>query len=373
MFADQEKLALLALHLTPGIGDYLLKQLIAYCGSPGEVFKQSKAKLLKIPDVGEKTVEAVRLKQHFSTAEKEIRKAEKENATIVTYLEPAYPQRLRDLNDAPAVLFCKGAVNLNHPKIVAIVGTRQATAYGKEVTEKLVAALAPHQPVILSGLAYGIDIAAHKEALRQRLPTIAVLGSGLDVIYPAAHRDAARKMEAGGGALISENRFGTQPDAHNFPARNRIIAGLCDALIVVEAAAKGGALITANIANSYQKDVFAVPGALGATFSEGCNWLIKTNQAHLLQSAADVEYILNWRVAAVETTPPEQLSLALSDPTEAAVVQALQNKSSVSVDELAAGTGLAPGALATALLSLEMQNKIIPLPGKRFRLKGRPA
>lgn len=371
MFPDQEKLSLLALHFTPGVGDYLLKQLIAYCGSPGQVFKQPRAKLLKIPNIGEKTAEAVLAKQYFDTAEKEIRKAEKEEAAIVTYLEPAYPQRLRDLNDAPAVLFSKGSVNFNHPKIVAIVGTRQATQYGKEITGKLVAALASHQPLVLSGLAYGIDIAAHKEALKNQLPTIGVLGSGLDVIYPAAHRDTARKMVAGGGGLISENRFGTQPDAHNFPARNRIIAGLCDALIVVEAAARGGALITASIANSYQKDVFAVPGALGAACSEGCNWLIKTNQAHLLQSAEDVEYILNWRPPGGERPNSEQLALPLSDPTELAVVQALLDKTSVSIDELAAGTGLAPGTLATALLSLEMQQKIVPLPGKRFRLRGR--
>jgi len=371
MAADQEKISLLALHFTPGIGNYLLRQLIAYCGSPGEVFKQSRSKLLKIPDVGEKTTEALLARRYFDTAEKEIRKAERAGANLITYLEPAYPQRFRDMTDAPAILFVSGTTNLNAQKIVAIVGTRQATPYGKQVTEKLVADLVPHQPVILSGLAYGIDIAAHKEALKNQLPTVAVLGSGLDVIYPAAHRDTARRIVAEGGALISENSFGTQPDAHHFPARNRIIAGLCDALIVVEAATKGGALITATIANSYQKDVFAVPGAVDATHSEGCNWLIKTNQAHLLQSAKDVAYILNWNATAPGPPPSEQLSLGLSDPAEATIMQTLRQKESISIDDLAVATQLNPGTLAAALLSLEMQNLITTLPGKRYRLKSR--
>lgn len=368
---DQEKISLIALHSTPGIGDYTLKQLVAYCGSADQVFKQPKHRLLKIPDVGAKTVDAILGRQYFDVAERELRRAEREHVTLLTFTDPQYPKRLKEIEDAPAVLYVKGAANFDHHKIVAIVGTRQSTDYGKTVVERIVADLIPHRPLILSGLAYGIDIAAHKQALKNKLVTAAVLGSGLDTIYPAAHKDTARKMVAEGGALLSENSFGTQPDAHNFPARNRIIAGLCDALIVVEAAKKGGALITADIANSYQKDVFAVPGTVDAPFSEGCNFLIKTNKAHLLQTVRDLEYIMNWSPTA--TAPhrggQEQLELSLSDPTELRITEILQGHESRSIDDLSMQTGFAPGTLAAALLSLEMQNKIVPLPGKRFRLK----
>jgi DNA processing protein len=370
---NQEKLSLIALHSTPGIGDYLLKQLIAYCGSAEQVFKETRVRLLKIPAVGEKTVDAILAKQYFRQAERELRQAEKESVSLVAFTESTYPQRLKEIEDAPALLYMKGSTSFNHTKIVALVGTRQATDYGKAMVEQLIADLQPLRPIILSGLAYGIDIAAHKEALKHGLVTVGVLGSGLDVIYPAAHKETTRKMLAEGGALLSENPFGTQPDAHNFPARNRIIAGLCDALIVVEAALKGGALITAEIANSYQKDVFAVPGNVNATFSEGCNHLIKTNKAHLLQSVKDLHYIMNWDVAASSSQPDaaEQLSLPLSDPTENKIVETLRHHSTLSIDDLALQTGFAPGTLATALLSLEMQNKLVTLPGKHYRLKVR--
>ncbi len=370
---DQEKLSFLALHATPGIGDYLLKQLIAYCGSAEQVFKQSKSRLLKIPNVGEKTVDAILARQYFHAAERELRKAEKENVLLLTFADSLYPSRLKAIDDAPALLYVRGTANFNHQKIVAIVGTRQATDYGKAVVEQLLAEVTRHQPIILSGLAYGIDIAAHKQALKHNLITVGVLGSGVDVVYPGAHKETAKKMLAEGGALISENPFGTQPDAHNFPARNRIIAGLCDALIVVEAAMKGGALITADIANSYQKDVFAVPGSIDAPFSAGCNFLIKTNKAHLLQSVKDLEYIMNWSAddQQEKKKPTEQLSLSLSDPTEQAIVEVLRGRDTISIDDLSVHTGFAPGTLATALLSLEMQNKLVTLPGKHYRLKTR--
>ncbi|HRG11398.1 MAG TPA: DNA-processing protein DprA, partial [Cyclobacteriaceae bacterium] len=239
---------------TPGIGDFLLKQVVSYCGSAEQVFKTPKGKLLKIPGVGEVSAEAIKHGDTFKEAERELKKAEREEVEIILYTDKKYPLRLKSIEDAPALLYYKGNQNLNVPKTVGIVGTRQATEYGKEMVERICQELAPHNPLIISGLAYGIDIAAHKAALKNNLPTIGVMGSGMDVIYPAAHKETAKKMQ-NLGALITENRFGTKPDAHNFPARNRIIAGMCDALIVVEAAEKGGALITADIANSYNKDV----------------------------------------------------------------------------------------------------------------------
>ena len=290
---DSERLSFLALHLVPGIGDYLIKQLVSYCGSAENVFKTPKGKLLKIPGIGGVTAEAIKTENTLHEAEKEFKKAEKEDVEILFYTDKKFPSRLKAIDDSPSLLYVKGNTNLNQAKIVAIVGTRQATAYGKEMVDRIVEGLVPHQALIVSGLAYGIDVQAHKQALKHNLSTVGILGSGMDVIYPAAHKDIARKMLDYGG-LITENRFGTQPDAHNFPARNRIIAGLCDALIIVEAAAKGGALITAEIANSYNKDVFAVPGNIGQTYSEGCNKLIKINKAHLLASTKDLEYIMNW-------------------------------------------------------------------------------
>ena len=228
--------------------------------------------------------------------------------------------------------------------------------------------LAPHQPLIISGLAYGIDIHAHKQALKHGLPTVGVLGSGMDIIYPAAHKETARKM-MNHGALVTENHFGTLPDAHNFPARNRIIAGLCDALIVVEAAQKGGALITAEIANTYNKDVFAIPGDLGNLFSEGCNKLIKINKAHLLTSVKDIEYIMNWKLKEEKSEIQLTLDLPRFEGSEQLVLKAmLEKKTAIMIDELSLKTGIDQGMLSSILLELEFKNAVVSLPGKRYKL-----
>jgi DNA processing protein len=368
---DQERLSFLALHNTAGIGDYLLKQLVSYCGSAEQVFKTPKGKLLKIPGVGEVTAESIRTGKTFERAEKEIAKAEKSNTEILFYTDKKYPKRLKQIEDAPTLLYFQGNANLNHGKMVAIVGTRKATSYGKEIVEQIVKELAPHQPLIISGLAYGIDIQAHKQALKNDLPTLGVMGSGMDVIYPSAHKETAMKMIEHGG-LLTENSFGTKPDAHNFPARNRIIAGLCDALIVVEAAEKGGALITAEIANTYNKDVFAVPGSIGETYSEGCNKLIRTNKANLYSSIKDLEYIMNWSVENPETKKikPASIYLTQFEPDEQTVIKVLQEKNApVMIDELTIKTSLSPSILASLLLTLEFKNIVKSLPGKMFSLR----
>lgn len=368
---DQERLSFLALHNTPGIGDYLLKQLISYCGSAEQVFKNPKGKLLKIPGVGEVTAESIRTGKTFERAEKEIAKAEKSNTEILFYTDKKYPQRLKQIEDAPALLYFQGNANLNCAKTVAIVGTRKATNYGKEIVEQIVKELTPHQPLIISGLAYGIDIQAHKQSLKNDLPTIGVMGSGMDVIYPSAHKDTAKKMIEQGG-LLTENSFGTKPDAHNFPARNRIIAGMCDALIVVEAAEKGGALITAEIANTYNKDVFAVPGSIGETYSEGCNKLIRTNKANLYSSVKDLEYIMNWSTENPETKKikPTSIDLSQFEPDEQTVIKVLQEKNApVMIDELTIKTSLSPSILASLLLTLEFKNVVKSLPGKMFAIR----
>ncbi len=364
---DQERISFLSLHFIPGVGDFLVKQLVSYCGSAEQVFKTPKGKLLKIPGVGEISAEAIKNGKSFHEAELELLKAEKEDTEILFFTDKRYPQRLKSIEDAPSLLYYKGNQNLNPAKTVGIVGTRQATDYGKEMVEKICRELVPHQPLIVSGLAYGIDIHAHKQALHNELATIGVMGSGIDVIYPAAHKETARKM-IGHGGLLTENHFGTKPDAHNFPSRNRIIAGLCDALIVVEAADKGGALITADIANSYNKDVFAVPGNVGSQYSEGCNKLIKTNRANLFNSVKDLEYIMNW----TSDSPLELPTIELSsfEPDEQIVLKILKaSKGPMMVDELSLRSSLHPSKLASLLLSLEFKNAVKSLPGKIFALR----
>ncbi len=368
---DSERLSFLALHLVPGIGDYLIKQLVSYCGSAENVFKTPKGKLLKIPGIGGVTAEAIKTENTLHEAEKELKKAEKEDVDILFYTDSRFPSRLKAFDDSPSLLYVKGNTNLNPAKIVGIVGTRQATAYGREMVDRIVEGLVPHQALIVSGLAYGIDIQAHKQALKHNLSTLGVLGSGIDVIYPAAHKDTARKMLDSGG-LITENRFGAQPDAHHFPARNRIIAGLCDALIIVEAAEKGGALITADIANSYNKDVFAVPGNIGQTYSEGCNKLIKINKAHLLVSTRDLEYIMNWGLkkdSKMENTLPLLFDFSGLQPDEQKVMKWLKEKKGpVMIDELSFQSGIPQGTLSSVLLNLEFSGLVQSLPGKQYRL-----
>ncbi len=366
---DQERLSFLALHFVPGIGDYLVKQLVSYCGSANEIFNRPKGKLLKIPGIGEVTANSILNHKTFDLAEREFRKAEKENTQIIFFTDKNYPERLKTIEDAPSLLYLKGNPNLNSQKSVAIVGTRKATDYGKDQVEKIIHDLIPHHPLIISGLAYGIDIQAHKQALKTGLPTIGIMGSGIDVIYPAAHKETAKKMIEGNGGLITENHFGTKPDAHNFPARNRIIAGMCDALIVVEAAEKGGALITAEIANSYNKDVFAVPGALGETYSEGCNKLIKTNRANLFSSVKDLEYLMNWSAEENNSPPKQKLNLDHLDANQKIVAELLMSKNGpLMIDELSHQSSISPGALASILLEMEFNNLVKALPGKRYQL-----
>lgn len=365
---DQTRLSLLALHFIPGLGDYLIRQLISYCGSAEKVFTTPKGKLLKIPGLGEVTANAIKKEKPFEAAEREIKKAEKEGVELLFFIDKKYPSRLKQINDAPTLLYVKGNVDFENPKTVGIVGTRKATEYGRHCVDELVKGLTPHHACIISGLAYGIDIHAHKQAVKCDLPTIGVMGSGIDVLYPASHKETVKKMFANGG-IMTEHPFGTNPDAYNFPARNRIVAGLCDAVVIVEAAAKGGALITAELANSYNKDVFAIPGNLGQSSSEGCNNLIKSNKAFLLTSVRDLEYLMNWDAASpgeVKTSPIELD--AYSTDEKNVMLRLMENNDQLKIDELSWKTGLSVGTLASVLLNLELKGVIAPFPGKIYKL-----
>jgi len=364
---DEEILYVLALKFTNGIGDILAKQLISYCGSAKAVFNMPKGKLMRIPSIGAKMVETVTNSTGVSEAQKCIDACLKYDIRIIPYFDSSFPPKLKLVNDAPLVLFCKGAFINWNKKIVAIVGTRKATEYGKSMTLQIVNDLKSHDAIIVSGLAYGIDIAAHKASLDQNMCTIGVLAGGLDKVYPALHKNVATEMLES-GMLVSEHPPGVKPDAHNFPARNRIIAGMSDTLIVVEAAAKGGALISANVAFSYNKEVFAVPGQLGGKYSDGCNLLIRSQKAIIYTSIQDLEYHLNWEVGK-EVTKESVVDISKFTIEENLIIKILQEfDQGLQLDELSWKSELSVNKTLTLLLNLEFSGVVQSLPGKQYKL-----
>ena len=370
---QEEKLYQVALSMLPHVGGTLAKQLINYCGSAEAVFTSPIRQLSRIPGIGEKIIGGIRnAASLLERAEREIDACTKQGVEIISYTDKQYPERLKQIYDAPVLVYYKGKADLRSHRMISIVGTRQSTAYGKEVVDRLVNELQPYQPVIVSGLAYGIDILAHRASLRAKLPTIGVMGSGMDIIYPAAHRREAEEMKEQGG-LLTENPLGTRPDARKFPARNRIIAALCQATIVVEAAEKGGALITANLANDYDREVFAVPGNWGQTYSRGCNKLISEHKARILSRSSDVVEMLNWDQ---ENTPlptaqkEPQINVEI-DEEERKVVDILTKKTeAILFDSLSWHTHMPVNKLASVLLSLEFKGIIRSLPGRKYQLTG---
>ncbi|MBT9394200.1 DNA-processing protein DprA [Hymenobacter sp. NST-14] len=364
-----------ALTLFPGVGPQLTRQLMSYAGSARNALHLPAGKLLKIPGVGPATVGILTGKartEALNQAEAALRRAEKEGVQLLFYTSKQFPTRLRQLPDAPVLLYYQGTADLNQSKILALVGTRQATDYGREQTERLVKGVAPHRPLIVSGLAYGIDIAAHRAALQEGLETVGVMATGLDVLYPTIHRKTAEKMLTQGG-LLTEFPFGTPPDKYNFPSRNRIIAGLADGTVVVEAAKKGGALITADLAQGYDRDVLAVPGPLGSAASEGCHELIKSNKAALYSEPRDIEQLLNWDLALHLSGRPKApatynpLDFTADEFSLLLVLQAAPGREE-HLDTLAWQAQLPVHQVAGLLLGLEFRGVVKALPGKRFAL-----
>lgn len=357
----------LALTLIPGVGSVNGKSLVAYCGGVKAVFMEKKRALLKIPGIGEQTVNAIVNHNVFERADEELKFIEKNKIVSLFYLDKDYPIRLKQCHDSPLMLYYKGTADLNAAKVVALVGTRKATEYGRDMCRKLVEGLVEHNVLIVSGLAYGIDTWSHKAALENKLETVGVLGHGLDRIYPFANRSLAEKMMESGG-LLCEYMSNTNPDRENFPMRNRVIAGMSDAVVVVEAGATGGALITAEIANSYNRDVFAIPGRLNDPHSEGCNKLIKINKASLIQSAQDISYLLNWdKVKTTNKTVQRQLFLNLT-PDEEHIVNILKEKGNLDIDTLLIESKILPAKASTILLNMEFEGIVRCLPGRVYRL-----
>lgn len=357
----------LALSCIPGIGPVLARNLISYFGEAEEVFKAKKKDLNHIPGIGIKSLDFLRTTEPLKRAEQELQFIEKFKINAFFLTDDAYPKRLRNCADSPIIVYFKGNADLNSAKVISIVGTRTATDYGKDICRTLLEDLKIHQPLIISGLAYGIDAAAHREAIKLEIPNVAVLAHGLDRIYPAQHRAMAEKILDCGG-LITEFMSGTIPDRENFPKRNRIIAGLADLTIVVEANVKGGALITAELANSYNRDVFAYPGRISDEFSQGCNFLIKTNRANLMTKVADLEYLMGWSSNQVVHSKT-QLSLPINlTEDEQIIAKILYEKSSLGIDELAFFSGFPQSKLIMIILGMEMRGTVISLPGKIYKM-----
>ncbi|MDF1674861.1 MAG: DNA-processing protein DprA [Vicingaceae bacterium] len=359
----------IAITCLPNIGAITAKKLIAYCGSAENVFNEKKTALDKIPGIGKMNAQHIfsNKKEALGMAEKELKLIEKNKITPIFFLDKTYPKRLTHCEDSPIILYTKGNMDLNAQKVISIVGTRNATDYGKEFCEKLIADLAPHQPLIVSGLAFGIDICAHKTAMQYQLPTVAALAHGLDRVYPNQHGIIAKQMQENGG-IISEFTNETNPDRENFPKRNRIVAGMSDLTIVVESSKKGGSLITADLANQYNRDVFALPGRLNDEYSEGCNWLIKTNKAALIQSAKDIEYIMGWQATTDKKTASQtKLFVELSDE-EKTIANILSVTDKMAIDNIALKSELPMSKTAALLLNLEFNGIVKSYPGKMYKL-----
>jgi DNA processing protein len=363
----EELLYQIGLTLVDGIGDVNAKSLLAYCGSAREVFRQKKGQLQKIPGIGEIHARSIFAgKDVLHRAEQEIKFIQRYKIKPLFFTDDGYPMRLKFCSDGPVLLFYKGNADLNAEKIIAVVGTRRPSEYGRQKTEELISDLDESGALIISGLAYGIDVLAHKSALDCGLNTVGVLAHGLDRIYPQIHDRVARRMLCGGG-LLTDFMSGTNPDAVNFPKRNRIVAGLCDALVVVESKRTGGSLITATIASSYNKDVFAFPGRAGDVLAEGCNGLIKRNRAVLIENAEDLLEAMQWQKEAKKIVGTRQIPLQLNlNEEERTIMNLFVQKKSVHVDEVCQATQLPVSRVSALLLQLEFSNLVRSRPGKLY-------
>lgn len=357
----------IALTLVPNIGDVHAKAMIHIYGDAQSVFKARKKDLENIEGIGTIRAKCIKDFTDFTSSEEEIKFIEKYRITPLFINDKNYPKRLLNCYDSPSLLYYRGNADLNTSRIISIVGTRNNSDYGKSVCEKFIEELKAENVLVVSGLAFGIDTIAHKAALKNKLQTVAVLAHGLDRIYPQQNKSLAKQITEQGG-LLTEFISNTNPDKQNFPKRNRIVAGICDAVIVIESSKKGGSLITAELGNGYNKDVFAIPGRINDSKSEGCNYLIKNNKAALINSADDFLEMMNWKQSA-KSSPKKQRELFIElAPDEKIVVDILQQHESIQIDELYFKSGLSSSAVAKALLMLEMQGVIISLPGKVYKL-----
>ena len=354
----------IALMMTPQIGPVIARALLSHCGSAEEVFNRSVKELSMIPGVGQIKAAAIN-KDVMELAEKEINYAIKHDIRILSYLCKDYPQRLKFFDTSPVILYTKGEISLNPRRTVGIIGTRKPTEFGKIMTEKIVADLKDYDVTIVSGLAFGVDGIAHRKSIESGIPTIGIMGSGMSHIYPSEHKDLYKKMVTKGGAVMTEFAHNIGPEKVNFPLRNRIIAAMSDALIVVESKDRGGSIITAEFANEYNKDDFAIPGKPGEEYSAGCNGLIKKHKAYLMESVKDIAYNMRWE----ENTKNKAVQTALFvelDEAERCVYDLLQQKKGATLDELCFDLSSTPSSISTLLLNMEFKGVVRSLPGKKY-------
>lgn len=355
---------LLALTCIPGVGAVLARALLSHFGAAEAIFNASYKQLLQVEGIGPQLARNIRQFDDFDTSAAELNFVNAHGIQTLVLGDEKYPKRLLHCYDAPIVLFYKGNTDLNAQKIVSVVGTRSATAYGKLICDELVKGLAEYGVLVVSGLAYGIDAAVHKACVKNGLPTIGILAHGLDRMYPYAHRKLATEMLEKGG-LLTEFPSKSNPDRENFPKRNRIIAGLADATIVVEANIKGGALITADLANSYDREVCAFPGRATDEYSLGCNELIKTNRAHLITQAADIVSLLAWDITSPTQKRVSRINWADRTADEQRILAILAENTAIPLDELIFSTGFSQSKLSLVLLDLQLAGFVQILPGNR--------
>lgn len=355
--------------LIKGIGPINARKLISYLGSVEAIFTEKPEILKKIPGIGEVLANSIVTQQVLKRSDEEIEFIKRYNIQTHFFTDSSYPYRLKECEDAPILLYSKGTNDFNSGRYLAVVGTRKITPYGKEMCQSIIQSLAETQPelTIVSGLAYGVDVAAHKAALDNNLRTFSVVAHGLDRIYPSAHQSVAKKIFEMDGAVITEYPSQTKPNAPNFVERNRIVAGLCDATLVIESGLKGGSLITATLANGYNRDVFAIPGRISDTQSQGCNNLIYNNQAVLIQTANDLEKFMNWDAQLTTRTAQQKLFTSLT-PDEDQIITTLRTKDSVYINELAAQSKIPLQKLLGLLIQLEFKGLIRSLPGSHYKI-----
>lgn len=364
---NTEQLYRLAMTFIDGIGPKTARSLTEHFGNATDAFAAPFKLLKNIGGVGEVRARAFKNADILHKAEAEMNYALKHDIRLYYLQNEDYPQKLKQCADAPMVLFYKGTAAIETNHMVAIVGTRKNTDYGSQLTEDLVKGLKGQNDLtIVSGLAHGIDAVAHRSAVAEGIPTIGVLAHGLDKMYPSSHRSLAKEMQINGG-ILTEFPSGTAPDRTNFPVRNRVVAGLCDVTVVVESDDRGGAMITAFMAASYNREVAAFPGRISDSKSAGPLKLVRMNIASMIRNADDLLEVMGWKKVNKENVVQKQLLLALT-VDEQTLVDAMQGKDSVHTDELLLGTGLAASKLSATLLQLEMQGVVRAMPGKQYRL-----
>ena len=364
-FPDEELLHFIALTMVPSIGDVHARELLQHFQSAKTIFHTRLHHLEKISGIGKLRARRIKLFRDFPRAERELHFVKKYRINAIPITDDNYPTRLKNCYDAPILLYFRGNANLNATRVINVIGTRNNSDYGKELVKNFLEELFPCKALVVSGLAYGIDALAHKTALKLGLETVGVLAHGLDRIYPPPHRALAMEMVEQGG-LLTDFMTGDDPDKQNFPKRNRIVAGMADATIVIETGVKGGSMITAELANGYNKDVFAFPGRVKDSKSEGCHHLIKTNKAALITSAKDLIDAMNWEERKPASKIQTKLFAELS-PDEMVIMKILTQKDFVHIDEIQASSNLKYSAVAATILNLEMQGLISGLPGKMYK------